>query len=162
MSIKLFIGTEQTDFDEKFNVVYSIADIRNQQLGNNNKTYPLTLPLTKTNKRLVKFIQQIDVKSEVSAVGRLYLNEILIISGTVTITNLDDYKVSLTITSDDWIEVLKDRRLTALDLSASDHALTHASVEDSWTASYPVYRYPMIDFGPLASGETGEKYSKGH
>jgi hypothetical protein len=42
-----------------------------------------------------------------------------------------------------------------LDLSASDHALTHTNVENSWSAAYPVYRYPMIYFGSLVSGEYG-------
>ncbi len=154
-NVKLYIGTEQADFNEKFNVVFSIGDIRDITCGNNNKTYTLNLPLTKTNKRLLKFINQPDIKTEVTAKAWLYLNDLLVIYGTLTVTDTSDYSVKVIIKSDDWIEDLKALKLTALDLSAHDHALTHANVENSWTAVYPAYRYPMIDFGGLQTLETG-------
>jgi hypothetical protein len=140
--------------------MFSIGDIRDVSFGNSNKSYILNLPLTKTNKRLLKFISQIDVKSEPSATGRLYIGELLIISGTVLITGYSDYYTKIVINSDDWIDALKDKKMVSLDLSASDHTLTHANVEDSWVTetpqtSFPFYRYPMIDFGALVSAEYG-------
>jgi hypothetical protein len=155
MNIKLYIGTELADFNEVFNVMFSIGDIREISFGNSNKSYTLNLPLTKQNKRLLSFITQTDVKTEQSATGRLYIGEQLIISGLVIVSSYNEYYAKVIISSDDWIDALKDLKMTALDLSASDHSLTNANVEGSWTASYPMYRYPMIDFGGLQSGEVG-------
>lgn len=154
-NIKLYIGSDQADFNEPFNVMFSIGDIRNMGFGNCNKSFTLNLPLTRTNKKLLKFISQVDVKSEPSATGRLYIGEQLIISGTVSVQSISDYFAKVIIDSDDWINALKDLKMTALDLSAHDHALTHTNVENSWSAAYPAYRYPMIYFGGLQSGESG-------
>ena len=153
--VSLYIGTELADFNEAFNVLFSIGDIRDLSFGNTNRSYTLNLPLTKTNKRLLKFINQVDVKSEPSDLGRMYLYEMLIISGNIKVIGSDDYYAKIIISSDEWIDSLKNARMVELDLSSHDHALNNANVEDSWTASYPAYRYPMINFGGLVSGEYG-------
>lgn len=155
MNIKLYIGSEQADFNERFNIVFSPGDIRDLGYGNNNKSYPLAIPLTKTNKRLLKYITQVDVKTEQAATGRLYLGEILVISGTVKVLGYNDYAAKVIIDSDDWMDPLKNSKLSALDLSAEDHALTSSTVEASWSASFPYYRYPMINYGGLMSLEQG-------
>ena len=155
MNIKLFIGAEQADFNEVFNVLFSIGDIRESEFGNSNKTYTLNIPLTKTNKRLLSYITQTDVRTEPSAIGRLYFKEILIIEGAIQVMDYQDYYAKILISSDDWIDALKTTTLRGLDLSAHDHVLTNANVEASWSASYPAYRYPLIDFGALQSGENG-------
>lgn len=155
MKISLYCGSELADFNERFNVLFSIGDIRNMAMGNNNKSYTLKLPLTKTNKKLVKFINQVDVKSEQSAIWRLYLGELLIIQGIAKITDTDDYFVSMIISSDDWIDALSNRRMSDLDLSAYNHTYNSANVIASWSAAYPFYRYPMINFGALFSAEYG-------
>jgi len=155
MRTKLYIGTDLADFDEAFNVVFSIGDIRNDQFGNNNKSYTLNLPLTKTNKKLLKYINQADVTSEPEDTGRLYLGELLIISGVVKVLNVDDNHAKIIIESDTWIEELKDRKMTELDLSSHDHTFNPTNIVASWSASYPAYRYPMIYFGGLISGENG-------
>jgi hypothetical protein len=155
MNIKLYIGSELADFNEVFNVMFSVGDIREPSFGNSNKSYTLNLPLTRQNKKLLKFISQADVKSEVSAIGRLYIGELLIIEGFIVVLEYSDYTAKIIINSDDWIEEIKDVKLLTLDMSASDHTLTHANVQDSWSASFPMYRYPMIDFGALQSGQVG-------
>ncbi len=155
MQIKLYIGSEPADFNEAFNAMYSIGDIRDLGFGNNNTSYTLNLPLTKTNKRLLSFINQPDVKSEVSKVGRLYLNESLIIQGTIQVLSYSYYVAQIIINADDWIADLGLLNMTDLDFSAYNYAFTSANIIASWSASYPFYRYPMIDFGALASGQTG-------
>lgn len=155
MNTKLYIGIELADFNEVFNVMFSIGDIKEISFGNSNKSYTLDLPLTKTNKKLLKYISQSDVKTEVSVIGRLYLGELCIIQGTIKVLEYSDFSIKILIDSDDWISDLKDIKMTALDLSTHDHLLTSANVENSWAASYPFYRYPMIDFGGLMSGEAG-------
>ena len=155
MNIKLYIGTELADFNEVFNVMYSIGDVRNIGFGNNNKTYTLNLPLTKTNKRLLKFINQSSVKSEVDKLGRLYLKELLIIQGSILVTEYTQYFAKIIINSDDWIDDRSNLQMKDLDLSAYNHYYTDGSILTSWSTSYPFYRYPMIDFGALVSGQTG-------
>lgn len=152
MNISLYIGTELADFNEAFNVVFSIGDIRELGFGNSNKTYTLNIPLTKTNKRLLKYINQPDVKSEITSIARLYLDGNLIIQGSVKILSSNKTSARAIITADDWIEDLKNKKMTDLDLSSYDHLLTAVNVEASWTASYPFVRYPMINFGYTQSG----------
>lgn len=143
------------DFNEPFNIMFSIGDIRELSFGSANKSYTLNIPLTKLNKRLLKFVTQSDVKSEPTEVVSLYLDEQLIISGKMIVLSHDDYSVKVIINQDDWMDVIKEIKATTLDFSAFDHLLTQANIEASWTATYPAYRYPMIFFGPLVSAETG-------
>ena len=154
MNIKLYIGSDLADFNEVFNVMFSVGDVRNSD-GSNDKTYTLNLPLTSTNKRLLGFINEIDVRTEIDKTGRLYLNDMLIISGKIIITKYTEYFINIIITTDDWMDDLANLRLIDLDLSAYDFTFTKAKVEDSWSATYPMYRYPMINFGALTSGENG-------
>lgn len=143
------------DFNEPFNIMFSIGDIRELSFGSANKSYTLNIPLTKLNKRLLKFVTQSDVKSEPTEIVSLYLDEQLIISGKMIVLSHDDYSAKVIINQDDWMDVIKKVKATALDFSAFDHLLTQANIEASWTATYPAYRYPMIFFGPLVSAETG-------
>jgi len=155
MLISLYIGTELADFSEAFNVGYSVRDISSIDFGSTNRSYPLNLPLTRQNKKLLKFNSEADVKTEVTDIARLYLNDMLVISGRLIVQGFNDFFASTYIESDTWLDDLKDRKMSELDLSAHDHLLTHQNVEDSWSASYPAYRYPMIDFGGLQSGQSG-------
>lgn len=155
MLTKLYIGTELADYNDRFNVLFSIGDIRNSDIGNNNKSYTLSLPNTRTNRNLLKHINQPDSVSEPDSLGRLYLGEILVISGKVKVLDHNDTYTKIIIDSDGWIDGIKDKKLTDLDLSAYDHTFSAANIEASWSASYPAYRYPMIYFGGLVSGESG-------
>lgn len=155
MTTKLFIGNQQADFSEEFNVMFSIGDINDISAGNANTSYPLNLPLTRKNKALLQFVTQADVKTEPTAMGRLYQGDLLIISGTIIVTSYGNLTASIVIASDDWMAAFSAIKMTSLDLSAYDHTLNAANVQASWSASYPGYRYPMIDFGGLMSGEWG-------
>jgi hypothetical protein len=149
------IETSLADFNEKFNVMFSIGDIRNVSFGSNNKSYTINVPLTKRNKNLLNFITQSNVKSEPTLPIRLYIDGQLIVYGTPVILSYDDYYAKIIINIDDWMDDLKLKKMTELDLSLSDHVLSKTNIEASWTASYPMYRYPMINFGALVSAEYG-------
>jgi hypothetical protein len=154
-TIVISTDNDQIDFNEPFNVVFSIGDIREVSFGSNNKSYTLNFPLTKKNKKFLKFISQADVKSEPNARAYLYVRNTLIIVGKVIVLGYDDQFAKIIISADDWMDAPNNSKLSALNLSDSVHILTIANVEDSWTASYPAYRYPMINFGGLMSGESG-------
>jgi uncharacterized protein (TIGR02145 family) len=143
------------DFNEPFNVVFSIGDVRNMGFGSNNKTYTLNIPLTKKNKKFLKFIPTPDVKSEPNAIAYLYSHKSLIMVGKVIVTKFYDLTAEVIINGNDWMDNLDVIKLSDIDTSDGDHTLTAANVEDSWSVSYPACRYPMIDFGALMSGEKG-------
>lgn len=151
----LTIGYEAVEFFDKFNITYSIGDIRDLSQGSSDKSYTIQLPLTKKNGHILKHLPQMDVKSEPVKRARIYMDELIIIQGKIYVLDYTDTYAKIIINSDDWIENLKSRKMSEIDLSAYDHLLTTANVEDSWSASNAVYRYPMIDFGALSSGETG-------
>jgi hypothetical protein len=155
MQTRLYKGSELADFNEAFNVMFSIGDVRNLSFGCANRTYTLDLPNTKTNRRLLKHIQKVDVTGEPNDRWSLFLGEQLIISGNLKIIGNNDYVTRVIIDSDEWIDALKDKKLASLSLTEFNHALTASNVENSWSASDPAYRYPMIDFGALMTGETG-------
>jgi uncharacterized protein (TIGR02145 family) len=152
-AISIYIGTEQVDFADEFNVMYSIGDIRDVGFGNSNKSYTLNIPLTPKNRKLLQFITNPDVKTEPNAIGKLYIGELLIFQGKVIVSGYQDNYAKIILNSDDWIDELKNKKLTDLDLSTYIHFMTHAAVENTWTPVNTFYRYPMINFGGLESCE---------
>jgi uncharacterized protein (TIGR02145 family) len=151
----LTIGYEAVEFFDKFNITYSIGDIRDLSQGSSDKSYTIDLPLTKKNRHILKHLNQVDVKSEPVKGARIYMDELIIIQGKIFVLEYTDTHAKILINSDDWIENLKSRKMTDLDLSDQDHLLTNANVIGTWSGSDAFYRYPMIDFGALASGEIG-------
>jgi uncharacterized protein (TIGR02145 family) len=147
--------SDEINFDEPLNVTFSIGDIREVSFGSNNKSYTLNFPLTKKIKKLLKFINQADVKSEPNARAYLYVRKTLVIAGKVIVLGYSDTAAKVIISADDWMDVLSNTKMSALNLSDSTFVLSIAKVQDSWSASYPAYRYPMINFGCLMSGESG-------
>ena len=138
---------------DNINITFSIGDIRNLSFGNNNKTYTFNIPLTKNNRKLLSFISEPSVKTEPDVLTRLYIKEQLAIQGKIKVLSYNDTQATVIVSSDDWIGDLEGLKMVDLDLSASDHLLTEANVKASWTAVYPVYRYPMINFGYVQSGD---------
>lgn len=133
MNIKFYIGSELLDFNEEFNVMFSIGDINNLSFGNANKSYTLNIPLTKTNRKILKFITDPSVKTEIASIGRLYIGELLVMAGTVYFMGYNGNSAQVILKSDDWIDALKDKKMTSLDLSAYDHLFTSQNVVDSWS-----------------------------
>jgi uncharacterized protein (TIGR02145 family) len=151
----LTVGYDAVEFFDRFNITYSIGDIRDLGYGSSDKSYTIELPLTKKNRHILKHINQVDVKSEPVNRARIYIDEMIIIQGKVFVLDYTDTHAKIMINSDDWIENLKSLKMSQLDLSAQDHQLTNTNVEATWSGADAFYRYPMIDFGALASGEIG-------
>ena len=154
MNTKLFIGYEQADFFDNFNVIYSIGDIRNFTIGGNNKSYTLNLPLTTKNKSLIHFSNDPSVKTEITEMGLLMYGDMVVLRGKVNILSITD-SISLMISADDWINKLgavgtrsleKDS-MRDLDLSAYDYTISYANIEASWVTANSFYIYPMIYYG---------------
>jgi len=157
MNIELYIGTEQLEFNEPINVVFSIGDIRDLTLGNLNKSYTLNVPLTKTNRTILKHSETPGITDEITNKGRLYVNNMLIIAGTVIVLSVSQDYIKVIISADDWMETMKNTNLRDIDFSAEDHELTKTNIVASWSAANAFYRYPMINFGQLVTPATGSQ-----
>lgn len=165
MNTKLYIGSEQADFGDNFNATYSVGDFRDIRLGSNNKSYTLTLPLTKTNKRLLKFSNDPAVRTEVTDQALLMYGEMVIIKGRVIVLSFAS-TAKILISADDWFNQLgaaKTRSLEKdsmrdLDLSTYNYTISDANITGSWTAANAFYRYPMIYFGECMGGSGTPRY----
>ena len=157
MNIELYIGTEQLEFNEPINVVFSIGDIRDLTLGNLNKSYTLNVPLTKTNRTILKHSETPGITDEITNKGRLYVNNMLIIAGTVIVLSVSQDYIKVIISADDWMETMKNTNLRDIDFSDEDHELTKTNIVASWSAAKAFYRYPMINFGQLVTPATGSQ-----
>jgi len=155
MNIKLYIGTELLDFNEPINVVMSIGDIRDISLGNLNKSYTLNVPLTKTNRAIIKSSNVAGSTDEVTSAGRLFVNDMQIITGKVVILSTSDDHVKMIITADNWMDDLLNTDLRDIDFTAEDHTYNQTNIVASWSAADAFYRYPMINFGQLVTPATG-------
>jgi len=153
--IKLYIGSDLCDFNEPINVVMSIGDLRDISLGNLNKSYSLNVPLTKTNRAIIKNSHLPGSTDEISDIGRLYVNGMLIISGKVQQLLSQGYYIKLIITADDWMDDLLNTNLLDIDFTAEDHLLNKTNIVASWSAAEAFYRYPFVNFGQLVIPPSG-------
>lgn len=155
MNIEFYIGTEQLEFNEPINVVFSVGDIRDISLGNLNKSYTLNVPLTKTNRTILKHSETPGITDEITSTGRLYVNKMLIIAGTISMLSATEDYAKIIINADDWMETIKNTDLQDIDFTAKDHVYNKTNIVASWSAVDAFYRYPMINFGQLVTPATG-------
>jgi len=152
MNTKIYIGIEQIDFNDEINLVYSIGDIRNLTLGSNNKSYTINVPMTKTNKRIFKYIDNYHAKEEITDKGRIVINGLNVMKGSVKILSTGKLYSKIIINSGDWIDDLSNTRLNEVAaLSTKAVTLTAAHVSDSW-AGDPFIRFGMVHFAEMWSG----------
>lgn len=161
MKIEIYIGTDKLDFDDSINVVFSIGDFRNLNIGSNNKSYTLNVPLTKNNKKILGNINVPTTRQEISSEGRIYLNGAEILKGTVKVLPVNNTSAKIIIDSNDWADALDSVKLEDVPgLSSEAVTLTAAHVSDSWTAVDPFIRFGMIFFAEMWSETRG--YWKTH
>jgi len=156
MNVELYIGTEQLDFNEPINVVFSVGDIRDLSLGNLNKSYTLNIPLTKTNKTILKHSETPGSTDEITNIARLYVNKMLIIIGVINILSISDDYAKIIINADDWIDNIMNTDLQDIDFSAEDHELTKANIVASWSG----YRFAVALKPVLIRNEEGDNLSE--
>lgn len=157
MAVKIYIGTEQCDYEGDITCTFSAGDIRDISEGGQQSSYDFELPLTDTNKRLLKFSSEMNVFDEVTEEGTVTFDDVEVLRGKVIVIspNKNYSSASILIQGSQWYDHFKDARLRDLDLTTYDHDYTQANIEGSWTGIAEFYRYPMINFGGLFSAETG-------
>lgn len=152
--LKVFINNSQLEYNGDFNLVASLGNIRNLKAGSQLNTYTLNIPMTPTNKNILGFVDDISVERNVYTGAWLEFDEVIILRGSVLLMSVNDVSARLIITAQDWIKAFSGISIRDLTgLGTFDYDSTN--IEASWSASYPFIRYPLIDNGVLASGETG-------
>lgn len=148
MSTKVYIGSEQLDFEGEFNVSVQVYDIYDDEIGATNKSYSLELPLSDKNKKALRFANNINAITGNIDVGRIYVDEIPVIKGKVIIISITDYTAKILIEGGDWAGELNDIYIDEIWSSGDTHLLTGVNIQNSWPAGAgALWRYPLMNLG---------------
>lgn len=155
--IQLYIGTDLLDFNERVNVKRQVNDYRNPAVGGNVTSYTLKIPLTRKNRPLLGFIDDVRSRAEVTEQARLIADGMEIIRGKMRILRANSDRCTVIIEGNDWVADIAGISIKDLSWAGGDeHIFTSANIEGSWTAAVGAfYRYPLINFAELVSGDTG-------
>ncbi len=147
--IQLYIGTDLLDFNGKVNVKRQVNDYRNPSIGGNVTSYTLDVPLTRTNRPLLGFIDDIRSRVEVTETARLVADGMEIIQGKLRVLRANTNRCVIIIEGNDWMNDISGVSIQDLSWAGGDaHTFTAANVLASWTAGAGAfYRYPLINFG---------------
>lgn len=147
---EVWIGNEKADYSGDIECQYSISDVRDFEGGNLNTSYDIDLPHTETNKRLLKYINELSSAEEQNALSRIIVNDIEIIRGQLLVLSTNTNYTKCVISADNWINSYDDIMLSDLDLSAYDEVYNSTNVVASWSAAASAFfRYPLVHFGLL-------------
>lgn len=81
--VEIWIGSEQADYGGEIETQYSIGDFKSLKSGNLNTSYDFDLPLTDTNKRLLKYISEVSCFDEQTSEVKVIVNDIELIRGNL-------------------------------------------------------------------------------
>jgi hypothetical protein len=158
---QLYIGSTLLDFNDEINVKRSVNDYRDPELGGNARSYTLEIPLTRVNRVKLGFIDDIRSRSEVTEEARLVVNGMEVIKGKLRILKGNRMVARAIIEGNDWINDISGVSIADLDWSGDTHTFTESNISGSWTAGAgALYRYPLINFCELVSGDYGPNGSK--
>ncbi len=150
-----YIGNSLLDFNGAINVKRQVNDYRDTSIGSSNKSYTVNIPLTPGNVAKLKNINDIRSKQEVTDLARIVMNGVEVIRGTLRILNFTSLFAKIIVEADDWIDDVKGMSIRDLSwVGGDEHLFTAANISNSWTAGAGAfYRYPLINFAELYSGE---------
>lgn len=144
----------------------SVSDIVNLSKRSGSFTYTISLPKTKTNRRIFQHADQIDKRNIFARnkpmVGQIRLNDILVFKGSVRLisTSESDFKINITGNDISWTDLIKDKKLTDLNLDtvpfigATDLYPTFSPAnsvgqDNIWTGTNETYdiQFPIVSYG---------------
>jgi hypothetical protein len=144
MRAKVFIGSEEVQYDGAINVVNAIDDIRSFNVGNFNKSYTISIPRTPDNERILQNTTALYSTTQLSEQGSIFVGGVKILTGTVKVYNVSRNEVKIYISGDDIIDEIKTKKLNEISMAGT--TLTNSNVVDSWTGDDRPIRFPMIHF----------------
>jgi hypothetical protein len=169
--VELFVEGQPVDLTDTIgaDITYSLADIRTPDKRQVSYSKTLTLSGTRQNNFVFGYIYNIEVVNDINPDGRnvginynpkklakaqLFHDGILIFDGTLRLWRVVVkgesvlYEVSLFGKLFDIFSAMADKKLSDLDLSEFNHALTWDNIKATWENSYSgAFRYPLIDYG---------------
>lgn len=176
MNSELYINDTRIDLKQEFGcaVTFQISDIKKPETRNGSFSKTVTLPGTKTINDLLTHIYDInydiqtsgtvnfspDFNPNLKATARVYTDGLLQFSGYMKLNNVVrsqsdlqrmDYEVTLFGEVASIYNVIADKKMTDLDLSAYNHTYNRTTQKATWTnTNYGTgYVYPMINYGGI-------------
>lgn len=152
---QLYIGLDLLDFNAEINVKRQVNDYRDPAIGSSVKSYTLEIPLTINNRKILGFVDDVRSRVEVTEVARLVVNGMEVIRGKFRIFSADRFAVRAIIEGSDWINDIAGVSIKDLEWDGT-HEFKSSNIVNSWTAAAGAfYRYPLINFSELWSGDYG-------
>ena len=154
---QLYIGTDLLDFNEPVNIKRQVNDWRDVSLGGNVTTYTINVPLTRKNRPLLGFIDDVRSREEVTEQAKIIVDGMEVISGKLRILRSNSNRCTVIIKGNDWVGDIAGVSIKDISWAGGDeHTFTSANIVASWSAGAgALYRYPLINFGELVSGDFG-------
>ena len=149
----IYLGISLLDFTGPLNVKRQINDYRDTDIGSAAKSYTIDIPLTPANALILKHINDIRSREEVSDEARIVIDGSEVLRGKFRVLSLNSQVAKSIVEADDWIDDVKGISIRDLSwVGGDDHTFTAANVENSWGAGAGAfYRYPLINFAALYS-----------
>lgn len=156
--IELYLNGLSADLsaDVDLQLTYQVNDIRN--LGSRESAFSetFTLPSTNRNNFILGNLRQTNSLSDIpyqAVPCKILADGNLLLKGTAYVTEMQEgYSLSVIGKNADLFEMVKDKPLSAIDLSGMDHAWTNETVadknHDDWSRGYV---YPLINYGKFTS-----------
>jgi len=144
--------------DERIDLIFSIADIKNISNRNSSYSKQITLPATAANSKLFSFLFDVGVDTtfnpNIKAECIVVVDSIEVINGYVQLTDIvydissqvAGYKVVIFGNNFSFIKALGEEKIMDLDWSDFTHAKNQTNIEASFFGDRS-YVYPLIDVG---------------
>src|SRR3989304_8009183 len=111
MDVKLYIGNREADINTNIPVGFCMCDIRNLNSGSTQSSYDIDIPLTKKNKQLIKFGDELNVYDEITEEGKIFYKDVEIFRGAVKQLKSQKFLSSLIIQGNDWMDQYENVKL---------------------------------------------------
>lgn len=168
--MRLYIEGRQIDLtaDEPLLITREIADIREPEKRSSDWSKTFRIPGTSDNNRVFGHIFDIaqeqlntgtqfapDFNPNKKAQALITVDEVEQVRGFVRLLNISitrygeiEYEVSVHGVAADFFAKIRNKRMSEIDISDLNHALTKTAIKDSWSHDWADgYVYPMIDRG---------------
>lgn len=142
--------------------VNEIGDISTRQGGFSND---FVIPLTAKNRSILDFPEDINSDSRnpyTKVQATLFDNGVPVASGYLRYQVVNDTNLQASFFSDNtaWYNLIKDKNLTDLELSAYDHDWDYDAINTAILADKDSgYTYPLIDYGEFADETSLDVFS---
>ena len=149
--------------EEGISINYAVSDVRNVDSGRGDYSHTLRIPLSKTNRKVFGFPEQLDSSSaydnSTKYTATVEVDGIVVLDGYCRIIEVNrslvggEIGIMLISGNGNWIGDMTGVKLAVLAaLSDYDHTYISGAILSSWSRDLG-YFYPVIDHGVLSGGQ---------